>query len=86
MEEGPNGRALAAGIRLGDLTPRELCDLIFYWLVEGKDEAQAMKDRGTFEVPPKGYRGSLKGTSWDVDEMNDAYFQAPTTVQAGAVK
>lgn len=38
-----------------------------------------------FEVPPKGYRGSLKGTSWDVDEMNSAYFQAPTTVKAGAV-
>jgi hypothetical protein len=44
-----------------------------------------MKDRGMFEVPPKGYRGSLKGTSWDVDTMNEAYFRAPTTVTAGAV-
>jgi hypothetical protein len=44
-----------------------------------------MKDRGMFEVPPKGYKGSRKGTSWDVDAMNDAYFQAPTTVSAGVV-
>lgn len=44
-----------------------------------------MKDRGMFEVPPKGYKGSLKGTSWDVDEMNAAFFEAPTTVSAGAV-
>lgn len=44
-----------------------------------------MKDRGVFEVPPKGYKGSLKGTSWDVDDMNDVYFQAPTTVRTGAV-
>lgn len=44
-----------------------------------------MTARGKFEVPPKGYRGSLKGTSWDVDEMNDAYFSTPTTVSAGAV-
>lgn len=44
-----------------------------------------MKDRGTFEVPPKGYKGTLKGTSWDTDTMNDAYFSAPTTVRAGAV-
>jgi hypothetical protein len=85
MEEQPNGRALSAGIRLGDLDGKELCDLIFYWIAEGKDEAQAMKDRGVFEVPPKGYKGSLTGTSWDVDEMNDAYFSAPTTVRAGAV-
>jgi hypothetical protein len=44
-----------------------------------------MKDRGVFEVPPKGYRGSLKGTSWDTDVMNEAYFTTPTTVQQGAV-
>lgn len=44
-----------------------------------------MKDRGMFEVPPKGYKGSLKGTSWDTDTMNEAYFNAPTEVKAGAV-
>ena len=44
-----------------------------------------MKDRGMFEVPPKGYTGSRKGTGWDVDEMNDAFFQNPTNVSAGVV-
>lgn len=44
-----------------------------------------MKDRGMFEVPPKGYKGSRKGTSWDVDEMNEAFFAAPTTVSTGVV-
>lgn len=33
-----------------------------------------MKARGMFEVPPKGYRGSLRGTSWDVDAMNADVF------------
>lgn len=42
-----------------------------------------MKDRGKFEVPPKGYRGSLRGTSWDVDEMNEGY--SPEFVNAGEV-
>lgn len=44
-----------------------------------------MKDRGVFEVPPKGYKGSRKGTSWDTDDMNDAFFQSATTVSTGAV-
>lgn len=44
-----------------------------------------MKDRGMFEVPPKGYTGSRRGTSWDTDEMNSAFFQSATTVNAGAV-
>jgi hypothetical protein len=42
-----------------------------------------MKDRGMFEVPPKGYRGSLRGTSWDPDAMNADYFNNATTVRAG---
>lgn len=85
MGETGNGRALASGIRLRELDGKELCDLIFFWLTDGKEEAQAHKDRGMFEVPPKGYRGSLKGTSWDVDVMNEAYFQGDT-VTAGEVK
>jgi hypothetical protein len=43
-----------------------------------------MKDRGMFEVPPKGYRGSLKGTSWDPDVMNEPYFRG-ASVKAGEV-
>jgi hypothetical protein len=85
VEEGTNGRAIARGIRFDDLDPADLCDLIFYWIAENKNEAQAMKDRGLFEVPPKGYRGSLRGTSWDQDAMNADYFNNTTTVQAGAV-
>lgn len=85
MEEGPNGRAIASGIRLGELDARELCDLVFFWLVDGKEEAQAAKDRSMFEVPPKGYRGSLKGTGWDQDEMNKPYIQG-AAVTAGEVK
>ena len=69
MEEAVNGRAIASGIRLGELDGRELCDLIFFWLLEGKDEAQQMKDRGMFELPPKGYQGDIIGTSWDPQVM-----------------
>lgn len=86
MEEAPAGRAISSGFRLDDLTPRELCDLVFFWIVEGKDEGQAMRDRGKFEVPPKGYRGSLVGTSWDTAAMNADYFrQAGTQIKAGEV-
>lgn len=74
MDDVTHGRAIAAGIRFRDLYPHELCDLIFFWIVDGKDEAEAMKSRGMFEVPPKGYRGSLRGTSWDVDAMNADVF------------
>lgn len=85
MEEGFNGRGIARGIRFDDLDARDLCDLTFYWLLENKDEARAMKDRGMFEVPPKGYRGSLRGTSWDQDVMNADYFSQTATVTAGEV-
>lgn len=37
--------------------------------MEGRDEEEAMKIRADFEVPPRGYRDSLKGTSWDPDIM-----------------
>lgn len=80
MEETIHGRAIAAGIRLGELTPIELCDLIYFWLLEGKDENQAMKDRGKFEIPPKGWKGSLKNTSWDPDALNAQVTKTTTTV------
>jgi hypothetical protein len=44
-----------------------------------------MKDRGVFEQPLKGYTGSLKGTLWDLDAMNAAYF-AGGSASAGEVK
>jgi hypothetical protein len=69
VEEAVNGRAVASGIRLGELDGRELCDLIFFWLLEGKDEAEQMKTRGMFELPPKGYRGDTAGTAWDPNVM-----------------
>lgn len=69
MEEAVNGRAVASGLRLGELDGRELCDLIFFWLLEGKNEAEHMKTRGKFELPPPGYRGDLTGTSWDPQLM-----------------
>jgi hypothetical protein len=34
-----------------------------------------MAQVGKFEVPPPGYTGSLKGTSWDQDIMLDDYNQ-----------
>jgi hypothetical protein len=69
VEEAVRGRAISSGVRLGELTPGELCDLIFFYLLEGKDEAQQMKARGEFEIPPRGYRGDLTGTSWDPQVM-----------------
>lgn len=83
MEETVTGRAISSGIRLGALTPGELCDLIFFWIQEGKEEAKAMKDKGMFEVPPPGYRGDLEGTSWAPDAMAASF--SPTEVVAGAV-
>jgi hypothetical protein len=41
--------------------------------MEGKTEEDAMKARADFEVPPLGYKGSLKGTSWDPDVMADEF-------------
>lgn len=32
-----------------------------------------MVTRANLEVPPSGYTGSLRGTSWDDDEMLSGY-------------
>ena len=85
MEEAVNGRALAAGIRLGELDPGELCDLIFFWILDGKDEAQQMKDRGMFELPQKGYRGDTTGTSWVPQVMAGEFGNAAESFNEGAV-
>ena len=37
--------------------------------MQGRDEADAHQVRAKLEVPPPGYRGSLRGTSWDDDAM-----------------
>jgi hypothetical protein len=40
-----------------------------YWILDGRSEADAHKIRAQLEVPPPGYRGSLRGTSWDDSAM-----------------
>lgn len=40
---------------------------------EGRKEEDAVKTISMFEVPPLGYTGSLKGTSWDPDAMLAGY-------------
>lgn len=40
---------------------------------ENRKEEEAVKTISMFEVPPLGYTGSLKGTSWDADEMMSGY-------------
>lgn len=84
MDEYVTGRAISSGIRIGELEPDEVCDLIFYWIADGKDEAEQMRARGKFEVPPRGYRGSLTGTVWDPDSMLADF--TPESFNEGEVK
>jgi len=74
------GRMISIGVDWRSLPVRDLVDLVYYWLVEGRSEADAMKVLSKFEVPPPGYSGSLAGTSWDPDTMLDAYQR-----QAGSI-
>lgn len=55
------------------MTPGRLADLLFYWILNGRDDADANVVRGKLELPPPGYTGSLRGTSWDPDAMLAAY-------------
>lgn len=48
---------------------------MMFWILEGREEADAEKVRGQIDMPPVGYTGSLKGTAWDPDEMVKAYQQ-----------
>jgi len=74
------GRMINSGVDWRKLRVQDLVDLIYFWLVEGRDEADAMKTLSKFEVPPPGYAGSLAGTLWDPETMIDAYQR-----QAGSV-
>lgn len=51
------------------MRPGRICDLIDYWIMEGRDEKNAMKTRAMLEMPPPGYTGSLRNTVWDTDAM-----------------
>lgn len=51
------------------MTPGRLCDLMQYWIMNGRTDVE----RAQFEVPPPGYRGSLRGTVWDPDAMLSGY-------------
>lgn len=83
MEEAVNGRIISQGIDADRLGAGDLCDLILFWLIEGEeDEGKAMRKKAKFEVPPKGYRGSLRGTSWDPDVLA-AQVSSTSTVAAG---
>lgn len=55
------------------MTPSRLCDLLHYWILDGRSEADMNKTQGMLEMPPPGYVGSLRGTVWDHDVMVSSY-------------
>lgn len=48
---------------------------MMYWVLDGRDEADQVKTRSKLEIPPRGYTGSLAGTSWDPDVILEGYKQ-----------
>lgn len=57
------------------MTPGRICDLMMHWILEGRSAADMDKTRAMIELPPPGYTGSLRGTSWDPDAMLAGYKQ-----------
>lgn len=57
------------------MTPGRICDLMMHWILEGRSAADMDKTRAMIELPPPGYTGSLRGTSWDPDAMLAGYTQ-----------
>lgn len=51
------------------MPPNRVVDLLMYWISQGRNAA----DMAQFELPPQGYAGSLRGTSWDDSEMLSGY-------------
>jgi len=54
--------------------------LIMWWLMEGKSETEWFAYRARIEVPPRGYTGSLVGTSWDDGVILEEYGQASGSI------
>lgn len=57
------------------MTPGRICDLVMYWIMEGRTDNDAYKTRSMLELPPVGYKGSLRGTVWDDGAMLEGYNQ-----------
>lgn len=55
------------------MTPGRICDLLYYWIMQGRDETDMQKTRAMLEMPPPGYTGSLAGTVWDPAAMLAGY-------------
>lgn len=54
-----------------------------WWMVEGLDEKERFSAIAKLEVPPKGYTGSLTGTSWDPGVVLSEYQQAEGNIRKG---